>query len=69
MTGKYVMEWELHSHDNKYRARVRPVDEWYKLPVRYRSDSRRGCFEFEARDELEAYTHALYLEEQLNNER
>jgi hypothetical protein len=68
VTTKYVVEWEFHLHDNKYRARVRPVDEWYKLPVMYRADSRRNCFEFEARDELEAFTTALKLEEQLNND-
>ena len=68
MTGKYVLEWEYSFADNKYRARVRPVDKWYKLPVMYRADSRRNCFEFEARDELEAFTTALKLEEQLNND-
>jgi hypothetical protein len=57
---RFVVEWE----GGRIR-RIWPEDEWCALPVEERPYDANLLL---ARDELEAYTKTLKIEEQMNNE-
>lgn len=64
---RFILGWEYSVAEDKFLVRFYSEEDWYKKPVEYRSSHWRGCDEFYARDELEAFMYALKIEEHLND--